>query len=87
VTFTFKYDRLGRRRRIVFEKRLEAASGTTRLVVRHVDGAFGTLRWDAPMRTRSPRGCDPTTRPATGARKTAGTVESERNAQFARAKT
>jgi hypothetical protein len=41
VTFEFKYEAHGRRRRIVFEETLDA-TGTPQLVVTHVDGEFSS---------------------------------------------
>jgi hypothetical protein len=45
VTFTFKYEEHGRRRRIVFEERLDA-SGTSLLVVTHLEGEFSSEELD-----------------------------------------
>jgi hypothetical protein len=40
VTFTFKAEKDGRRRRIVFEERFDSATGTPPLVATNVDGEF-----------------------------------------------
>jgi hypothetical protein len=40
VTFSFSDQKDGRPRRVVFEERLDAAAGTSRLVATHVDGDF-----------------------------------------------